>query len=167
MTTPQGNVPQKYIWQFVGDPTNALVSQINPPKGALVINNLNGDVYRKTTEYGDNSGYLIIPYFQLPVWTFTSGNIGNGLFTTDTTLISSTEQITFSKSVIGAVSLTPSPFPSAPRIVMTDSVGRVTIFTADGIEDDGSGNARCAGVIIFTSGTSWAGKYSVTFWAGV
>lgn len=55
--TPQGNIPQKYIWEFAGNPANANLSIINPPKGALVINNLNGDVYRKTTGYGDNSGF--------------------------------------------------------------------------------------------------------------
>lgn len=60
MATPTGNIPQKYIWEFPGDPTNVGTSVINPPKGALIISTSDGAWYRKTTGYGDNSGYSLV-----------------------------------------------------------------------------------------------------------
>lgn len=51
---------QKYIFEYAGDPTGISTAIVNPPKGALVINNLTGDWYQKTTGYGDNSGYVLI-----------------------------------------------------------------------------------------------------------
>lgn len=60
MSTPQGNIPDRYIWEFSGNPTNALVSMINPPRGALVIDSTTGNVYRKTTGYADNSGFVAL-----------------------------------------------------------------------------------------------------------
>ncbi len=57
--TPTGNIPQKYVWEFPGNPTNASTSIINPPLGAFVVSTTDGAWYRKTTGYGDNTGYTL------------------------------------------------------------------------------------------------------------
>lgn len=55
-----GNTPNRYVWEFPGNPTNASLSIINPPKGALVVDNTTGELYIKTTGYADNSGYFAV-----------------------------------------------------------------------------------------------------------
>lgn len=68
----QGNIPQKYVWEFAGNPTNASLSIINPPKGALVIDNATGNLYRKTTGYGDNSGFALFTAAAATTITYAS-----------------------------------------------------------------------------------------------
>lgn len=58
--TPTGNIPQKYVWEFPGNPTNAAISILNPPKGAIVIDSTTGEIYLKTTGYANNSGFYAI-----------------------------------------------------------------------------------------------------------
>lgn len=55
-----GNIPQRYVWESHGSPVNVSVSIINPPLGAIVIDDTTGNVYRKTTNYGDNTGFAML-----------------------------------------------------------------------------------------------------------
>lgn len=55
---PQGNTPNRFIWESAGSPINVSTSILNPPKGALVIDYVNAEIYFKTSNYGDNSGYV-------------------------------------------------------------------------------------------------------------
>lgn len=54
-----GNQPDKYIYEYIGDPTGVSIRVINPPRGAMVINRLTGARYRKTSQLNDNSGYVL------------------------------------------------------------------------------------------------------------
>lgn len=62
----QGNIPGKYIWQFAGNPTGISTSVINPPLGALVVDSTTGAIYRKTTGYGNNSGFVALGNATVP-----------------------------------------------------------------------------------------------------
>lgn len=63
---PQGNAPLKYIWEFAGNPMGVSTSILNPPLGALVIDNTSGNIFRKTTPYGNNSGFSVVGNATVP-----------------------------------------------------------------------------------------------------
>lgn len=62
----QGNIPGKYIWEFAGNPTGIPTSVINPPLGALVVDSTTGTIYRKTTGYANNSGFVTLGNATVP-----------------------------------------------------------------------------------------------------
>ena len=54
-----GNIGLPFFYEWAGNPTGVSFNSLNPPQGALIIDNTTGDWYRKTSVLGDNSGYQL------------------------------------------------------------------------------------------------------------
>lgn len=55
-----GNTLGKFLYQYPGNPTNVSLKVLDPPRGAIVVDPDSGDLWRKTSQKGDNSGYSAI-----------------------------------------------------------------------------------------------------------
>lgn len=101
---------------------------------------------------------------QSPAWTYTSGSIGSGLFTTDNATITGTTVLTFSGSVAGAWSEGRAIVPvTNTRILLIDSNELVSAFIVNDSPNDDSGNLRFPVTPLFSAGTMWAGRYTLAF----
>lgn len=100
----------------------------------------------------------------LPVWTYTAGVIGSGLFTTNNALIQNTSSMEFPENdqggSVGWGSVLQS-LPAGTSIILTNSSGVVAAFGASSITPNG-GNTIFAGSMQVGSG-SWSGDYQLSF----
>lgn len=105
---------------------------------------------------------------QLPAWTYTADSITNGLFTNangfTTAAISGTSSLTFSKSILGDVSVQPfgSGLPKG-RLIMVDANGISTSFSTGATAGDGSDNIIVGVTLLKAGTTNFSGKYTVSF----
>lgn len=164
-----GNIPQKYVYEFAGNPTNVSTSILNPPKGALVINNTNGDWYRKTTGYGDNSGYSLSGSGspQLPAWTFMAGTASPTAthFQANAAIPADSIQFWFSDTAENGSAdfgVMWSNIAIGSLLILTNSGGKSNVYAVDTITDNGS-NVLLAVSSIAIDATAWSGDYVISF----
>lgn len=102
----------------------------------------------------------------LPTWTYAAGGgvPATGKLTTDNTDIASTSVIKLSKTIAGGISDGLLGNLVANMVVLfVDSSGKTSVFSIASVADAGSGNVQLNVSVNSTSGTTWAGAYSVSF----
>lgn len=163
-----GNTPQKYVWEVAGNPTNISLSIINPPIGALVIDSATGNWYRKTTSYGDNSGFQSAGAGEaLPIWLFeaSSAEPNAGTFQSASgTKPSNTSaiRISFTTSAGSAISgyFDELPLEATTFIITNTATGKTTVLHPSAITNNGTSvTINCT----FNSGddSNWSGTYVI------
>jgi hypothetical protein len=59
-----GNIGIPFLYEWAGNPTGVSTNSLNPPQGALIIDNTTGTWFRKTSVLGDNSGFVVVNWVE-------------------------------------------------------------------------------------------------------
>lgn len=92
----------------------------------------------------------------LPVWTYTAGVIGSGLFTTNDATINSTTSIAFDDGTFGTLF---THINVGAIFFLTDSAGLCSAFEVSSNDGSGAFSVNPLG----TQGSTWSGAYQVSF----